>query len=217
MSSQAIIFDLDGTLLDSLDDLGDSVNVVLKNKGFPTHSMESYRYFIGEGARMLLVRALPESQRNENTITECLEAFYQCYSKNWNMKTKPYAGVDSVLNELASREIKMAIFSNKPHEFVLQFVDEWLSNWKFDAILGQQDSLPRKPDPAGAFQISAQLKMRPEQFLYFGDSGTDMQTASAANMFPVGVLWGFRPLEELKKMGAKAVIEKPEEILQFLD
>ncbi len=214
---QAIIFDLDGTLLDSLEDLGDAVNSVLNDKGFPTHSMESYRYFIGDGARILVKRALPENQRNEETIDECLAAFQQSYHRHWNVKTKPYVGINAVLNELAARQIKMAIFSNKPHEFVLQFVNEWLSDWEFDAVLGQQDAFPRKPDPTGALQIARQLNIAPENFLYFGDSGTDMQTAVAANMFPVGVLWGFRPLEELETTGAKALIEKPSEILQFLN
>lgn len=216
MPYKAILFDLDGTLLNTLDDLGDAANRVLAAKGFPTHTLDEYRYFIGDGTAMLITRALPEEQRSDDTIRACLEAFRQDYARNWKAKTKPYDGVTEMLEELAARGLKMAVLSNKSHEFTKRCVADLLPEWTFDVVLGQRSSVPLKPDPAGALEVAKRLNIPPPEFLYLGDSAVDMKTAIAAGMFPVGVLWGFRPAQELRENGAQALIERPSEVLNLL-
>jgi len=216
MQFKAILFDLDGTLLDTLDDLGNSVNRVLAEKGFPTHDLDRYRYFVGDGAMMLVTRALPEQKRNNDTIQVCVDEFKKDYSQNWNVKTKLYDGIAEMLDELTAQKLKLAVLSNKPHRFTKQNVNELLPNWRFEIVLGQRDTVPCKPSPEGALEIAEHLKTKPENVLFLGDSAIDMQTAVAAGMFPVGALWGFRSMKELQDAGAKALIERPSEILSLL-
>ena len=215
MEFKAVLFDLDGTLLDTLEDLADTVNQILEQDGFPSHPLESYRFFVGEGATTLINRALPESARNNSTLQRCVNAFNHLYEQNWNIKSKPYAGVERMLDSLVARGIHISVLTNKPNAFAQKCVGELLGKWKFDRVLGQQDDLPSKPDPTGALEIADSLNFPPESFLYLGDTGTDMKTANAAHMFAVGVLWGFRPREELQASGAQALINKPEEVLHF--
>ena len=217
MEYKAVLFDLDGTLLDSLEDLGDTVNQILLNKGFPTHPMDAYRYFVGNGAAMLMKRALPEDQWDEQNIRHYVDIFNQYYEQNWNVKTKPYEGVEEMLDELIARKVPITVLSNKPDEFTQRCVSELLSKWRFDIVLGHRKSFPHKPDPAGALEIARTLNLPPEEFIYLGDTATDMQTAHAAKMFAVGVQWGFRPIEELQENGANAIIKKPQEVLRFWD
>ena len=215
MTYKAVIFDLDGTLLDTLEDIGDAVNRVLIERDFPAHTRDAYRYFVGDGSAMLVRRALPERARVEETIIECFEAFLEEYGKNWNEKTRPYDGIPELLDALTEKGLKLAVLSNKPHEFTKQCVSELLANWRFDAVLGQRDQIPKKPDPAGAMEVAERLHIPPEEFLFIGDSAVDIKTAIAAAMFPVGVLWGFRP-EELKESGAQALINRPLEVMNLL-
>jgi len=216
MQFKAILFDLDGTLLDTLEDLGNSVNRVLAEKEFPTHDLDLYRYFVGDGALMLITRALPKQKRKNDVIQACVDAFQQDYSQNWKVKTRLYDGIAEMLDELVTRNLKLAVLSNKPHRFTKQSVDKLLSNWRFEIVLGQRDAVPRKPSPEGALEIAEHLSIKPENILYLGDSAVDMQTAVAAGMFPVGVLWGFRSAKELNDSGAKALLERPLEVLSFL-
>lgn len=216
MRYKAILFDLDGTLLDTLEDIANAMNRVLDQKGFSTHRLDAYRYFVGEGATMLVRRTLPDDKRDDETIRECLEIFSEIYGQNWDIKTKPYDGVPEMLDELTARGLRIAILSNKPHEFVKLCVKKFLPNWKFDVVLGQRDTVPRKPDPAGALEIVERLHTAPSDFLYLGDTAVDLKTAIAAGMFPVGVLWGFRPIQELQENGARALINSPLEILNLL-
>ncbi len=217
MSFQAILFDLDGTLLDTLEDLGNTANLVLARNGFPVHSLNAYRYFVGDGVAMLFRRALPENKRNDDTVCICVQAFIEAYSRNWNMNTKPYDGVTEMLDALAVRGIKMAILSNKPDDFTRQCVTEFLSDWTFDMVLGQRNSQPLKPDPSGAKEIAKCLCVPPSDFIYLGDTAIDMRTAVAAGMFPVGALWGFRTGKELLENGARVLIERPQEILNLVN
>ncbi len=217
MTYKAVIFDLDGTLLDTLEDLGNAGNRVLTARGFPTHEIDAYRYFIGDGATTLITRALPEDKRSDEIISTCLEEYRRDYSRNWNVNTKPYDGVVEMLDALVVHGFKLAILSNKPHEFTKLCVSGLLSKWTFDAVLGQQEPIPRKPDPAGALKIAEKLKIPPSGFLYLGDTAIDMKTAIAAGMFPVGVLWGFRPAEELQQSGAKVLIKRPMDIMKLLN
>ncbi|MCP4749397.1 MAG: HAD family hydrolase [Proteobacteria bacterium] len=216
MSYKAVLFDMDGTLLDTLTDIAKSTNRVLASRNLPQHKLEDYKYFVGAGATHLVTSVLPEEERNEKTIQECLEAFEKDYSVRWKENTRPYAGIEEMLDTLTKRGLKMAILSNKPHEITVSCVGEMLSNWRFEVVFGQRDDVPRKPDPAGALEISERMNIPPSDFLYLGDTGIDMKTAAAADMFSVGVLWGFRPREELLGSGAKALIEAPMDILKHI-
>ncbi|UJS16454.1 MAG: HAD family hydrolase [Candidatus Jettenia sp.] len=214
---KAVLFDLDGTLLDTLEDLSNATNHVLARNGFPTHTLDIYRYFVGDGAAMLMNRALPEDKRNDDIIRVCVQAFREEYGRNWNRKTKPYDGVAEMLDALTAHGLKMAILSNKPDDFTKLCVAEFLQDWAFDIVLGQRNSFPLKPNPASAREIAKCLNVHPSEFIYLGDTAIDMKTAVAAGMFPVGALWGFRTEKELLENGAQMLIKKPQEILDLLD
>jgi phosphoglycolate phosphatase len=217
MPFRATIFDLDGTLLDTLGDIANAANRVLAERGFPTHPNLGYRAFIGEGVGKLLLRALPETQQDEATVQACVGAYVQEYGRTWNVLTKPYPGVPEMLDALVVRGLKLAVLSNKPDHFTQQCVDELLSKWAFDVVLGASDQFPRKPDPASAMETAKRLGVSTAECLYVGDSGVDMQTARAAGMYAVGVLWGFRDKAELLKDGAQALISQPGEVLGLLN
>jgi phosphoglycolate phosphatase len=216
MEYKAVLFDLDGTLIDTVDDIGDAANRVISNRKFPTHSISTYRLFIGEGVRMLFTHALPEESRNQDLITACLEEFIEDYRCNYNVKTKLYDGVPELLDILKLRGLKLAILSNKPDPITKDCVAFFLSEWNFDVVLGQHDSIPRKPDPQGALEVARRLAIPPSNFIYLGDTAIDMKTAVSAGMFPVGVLWGFRSLEELKKNGARVIIDEPMQLMDLI-
>ena len=217
MSYRAVIFDLDGTLLDTLNDIAHAVDWVLKKHNFPTHQLDDYRSFISDGIVMLITRSLPEGNRNEGTINECVQDFHETYSQNWNRMTRPYDGVIETLEKLAARNLKLSVFSNKSHDFTIKCVDEFFPDIPFDLIVGQLDEIPPKPDPTGAIRIAEELGLLSNQILFIGDSAVDMKTAIAAGMIPVGVLWGFKTYEELKSNGANALIKHPKEILSLID
>lgn len=217
MQIKAVLFDLDGTLIDTLEDLCQSTNRVLESRGFQPHDVDVYRYFVGDGVKKLIERALPEEQRNEAVINACLAEFSEDYGRNSMVATKPYKGIPELLDKLVARDLKLAILSNKPHDLTGRVVTGLLSDWNFSAVLGQRDNVPRKPDPSGALEIARLLNIPPSAFLYVGDSAVDMKTAIAAGMFPVGVLWGFRPMKELQKNGAKALSEHPVDIIRIMD
>lgn len=217
MSYKAILFDLDGTLLNTLADIGDAVNRVLTRESLPAHSLPAYRHFIGDGVVMLMTRALPENKQNDETIGNLVEAFRKDYGKNWNVKTKPFEGVPGMLDALSRRRIRMAVLSNKPHAMTRRCIEELLPEWTFDVVLGQRENVPRKPDPSGALEVADHLNLLPKQILYLGDSAVDMLTARAAGMFAIGALWGYRSMDELKGAGAQALIDRPEDVLSFLE
>jgi phosphoglycolate phosphatase len=216
MPFRATIFDLDGTLLDTLDDIANAANSVLAARGFPPHPNASYRRFIGDGVLKLIVRALPATHQDETTVEACVRAYVQEYERTWNALTNAYAGVPEMLDALVARGLKLAVLSNKPDRFTQRCVDELLAKWTFDVVLGASDQFPRKPDPASAIETAKRLGVPPADCLYVGDSGVDMQTARAAGMSAVGALWGFRGQEELLKDGAQLLIEQPSEVLALL-
>jgi len=213
---RAVLFDLDGTLLDTLEDLADSTNAALAQLGFPPHPLDAYRYFVGDGVTNLIVRTLPEAHRDEATVGRTMDLMRRIYGEHWADKTRPYPGVPELLGALAARGVKMAVLSNKPDDSTKLCVAKLLPHWRFDAVIGQSTTVPPKPDLAGVRQIVATLGVPVGQFLYLGDTNTDMQTANAAGMFAVGALWGFRTAEELRAAGAKVLIEKPTELLDLL-
>jgi phosphoglycolate phosphatase len=213
----AVLFDLDGTLLDTLEDIGHAVNRVLTSKGFPTHRMDAFRSFIGDGTTMLVTRALPEDHRDHETVQTCLQIFLKDYGQHWNVKTRSYDEIPDMLDTLTSRGLRMAVLSNKPDDFTKRCVTKLLSSWSFDLIIGQRDGVPPKPDPTSALEVAERLDVPAASFLYLGDSGIDMKTATAAGMFPIGVLWGFREAGELREGGARALMKHPRDIVKFLD
>ncbi|MFO1501273.1 MAG: HAD family hydrolase [Verrucomicrobiota bacterium] len=207
-----VIFDLDGTLLDTLADIGNAANAVLAQHNFPTHPISAYRQFVGEGVRVLLTRSLPSSHRDEETIEACLKTMQVEYPRNLNKTAQPYPGVPQVVSTLKARGLRLAVLSNKPDEFTAACVEQFFGKGLFDPIFGLHPDRPRKPDPAGALAISGGWGIPTPNILYVGDSGTDMQTAIAANMYPVGVLWGYRDEAELLAAGAKELIRTPADL-----
>jgi len=216
MRFKAVLFDLDGTLLNTLDDLADSMNASLKRFGFPPHPVNTYKYLIGDGLMNLVSRALPEHERDEATINKIATAQREEYGRNWANKTHPYEGISELLDALQERGIATCILSNKPDDFTHVIVQKFLSKWKFAAVQGQNEDTPIKPNPSGAVQIALELGPTTAEFLYVGDSNTDMETANAAGMFAGGVLWGFRSKDELIEAGAKALIEQPTDLLSLV-
>jgi phosphoglycolate phosphatase len=216
VSIRAVIFDLDGTLLDTLEDIADSTNTILAQRHFPTHDLEDYRRYVGDGVTMLIERALPAEQRTLSTITKCVQAFRDEYDLNWNNKTQPYPDIDELLNALTARNVKLAVLSNKPDDFTKRCVPEYFPQWPFAMVKGLNQSTPPKPDPTGAQQIAVHLDLKPSEILFLGDSGTDMKTAINAGMVPIAALWGFKPRVELELDGVQAFIERPQELLDFV-
>ena len=209
------MFDLDGTLLDTLQDLADSMNRTLDAMGHSSHDVDDYRYFVGDGVAALARRVLPENHRDDETVNHAVEGMRKEYSKRWAEKTKPYDGVAEMLDGLAKLEIPMAVLSNKPDDFTKLMVAELLGHWQFQYVFGVCDAIPAKPDPGGALGIAAKMDIEPRHILYLGDTNTDMKTANAAGMYAVGALWGFRTAEELNENGAKEIIEHPTDLLKF--
>ncbi len=216
MKIDAIIFDLDGTLLNTIDDLAGSMNKVLKENSFPTHPTSSYFYFIGNGAKSLVERALPEDKRDPVLLEKYLCRYRDIYRENWNVETKLYDEIDNMLISVKNLNIPMAILSNKPHSDVLKCIDYYFKPNTFLTVTGQKDTIPHKPAPDGAFNITKELEVNSERTIFVGDSSVDMKTAKAAGMIAVGVSWGFRTTKELLENGADHIIDKPSELLVLL-
>lgn len=216
MRFDGLLFDLDGTLLDTLQDLGDAMNRVLAARGWPTHPLDAFRYFVGEGARTLVSRAIPEDRRDAATIQAVLAEYRADYTANWNVATHPYAGIPELLAELQRRGAILGVLSNKPHAMTVKCVQGYFPGVPFPALLGQREHVAHKPDPAGAFEAARLMGLEPARVLYVGDTGTDMLTAKAAGMFSLGATWGFRPESELREAGAGAIIHRPAQALDHL-
>jgi phosphoglycolate phosphatase len=216
MPFSAVIFDLDGTLLDTLEDLGTSVNRVLAGRGFCTHPLDAFRWFVGDGSRMLMTRALPVEQRSPGMIESCLAALLADYNQNWHHLTRPYDGIEALLATLTRQNMALSVVTNKPHRFTGRMVARYFPKIAFRAVLGQQDGIARKPDPVQALAAARAMGVAPEACIFIGDSGVDMQTAGRAGMLGVGAAWGFRPVDELKAAGARQIIHHPLELLSFV-
>jgi phosphoglycolate phosphatase len=216
MKFKCVIFDLDGTLLNTLDDIGDSVNLALTRMGLPTYPIERYRYFVGDGMEILARRVLPPERVDDATVAACVGHIRDEYGSRWSNKSRPYDGITDMLNGLVARNLLLGVLSNKPHDFTRVVVEKLLPEWKFDPLLGSRPGVPKKPDPAAALEIIDQLRIPAEEILYVGDTAVDMQTAVAAGMFPVGAVWGFRTAEELRDNGARVLIEHPVDLLRLV-
>ena len=216
MHYKAILFDLDGTLLDTLEDLATAANRALGTLGLPAHPTDAYRVFVGDGLRTLAERILPGEQRSAAQVDALVAAFEREYSRTWNERTAPYAGVPEMLDRLTAGGYRLSVLSNKPDAFTRLCVEQLLPHWTFAPLYGQRPGVPKKPDPAAALAIAAELDLDPAEVLYLGDTATDMHTARAAGMVAVGVLWGFRTADELRAAGARHLITHPGELAPLL-
>ncbi len=212
-SFDAVIFDLDGTLVDSLADIGGAMNHALAERNLPVHPLESYRQFVGEGLEQLGLRVLPES--HEGLLPGLLTDYRERYLTHFADQTVPYPGVIELLSELVRRQVPLAVLSNKRDDFTRAVVEALLPLTSFREVRGEREGVPRKPDPQAALEIAASLKVAPHRCAFVGDTGVDMRTATAAGMVGVGVLWGFRDRRELEGSGAQALLRTPEELLSL--
>jgi phosphoglycolate phosphatase len=211
---KGVIFDFDGTLADTLEDLGDSMNRVLTTRGFPEHEYESYKLFVGRGLENLVKYALPQDYRIPEIIAPALNDMKEDYINNCLIKSRLYDGIPDLLDDLTRRNIKLSVFSNKASDILKKMTDNLIGNWSFEKIIGTSPEIPKKPDPEGALLICREMNILPEEMIYLGDSGVDMITAAAAGIFSVGVLWGFRSEKELRENGAKKLIARPMDLLK---
>ena len=214
---EAVIFDLDGTLLDTLADLAAAANRMLDSNGYPTHPIDAFRHFVGDGAKMLVHRILPQAVRSKETEKRCLISFLDDYRQHWHDRTCPYPGIVDMLDALTTRHIRLAVLSNKPHDMTVHCIEHFFSQWAFDSILGQRPDVPKKPDPAGAMETARCMDLPPSTYIFVGDTSIDMKTARAAGMFAMGVRWGFRPADELQSGGAHILIDRPLDMIAHLD
>ena len=216
MSVSLVIFDLDGTLLNTIADLGTATNHALNVCGYSTHPISKYPDFVGNGVNNLIKRALPESARSESEIMRLKPHFIKYYDKHNIDNTRPYDGILSLLDALSKRNINMAIASNKYQSAVEKLSQHYFSHINWVATEGQKDIYPIKPDPSIVFDILSKCPTPLNNVLYVGDSGVDMQTAQRAGIKSVGVTWGFRPQSELEQNSATYIINNPIDILTLL-
>lgn len=214
MTYKGIIFDLDGTLLDTLGDLADAANASLKHYGFPVHTVNSYRLFVGEGLHTLVKRILPDSS-TESDVAKLMEKFAEIYATNWNSNSAPYPGILEMLQSLSGAGMQLAVLSNKPHNFTKICVDMLLPECSFSFVYGKRDGIARKPDPVGALEIAEKMNLSVNEILYVGDTATDMQTGNNAGMKTIGVEWGFRERKELEDNNAWKIVSTPDEVVSY--
>lgn len=213
--NNTVIFDLDGTLLNTIEDIADAANVVLERHNLPTHNVDTYKYFVGNGIEVLARKSLPENVQGDDFIKLSKE-IKDSYRIIQNTKTRPYDGIIDLLKTLNKMDINIAVLSNKPHEFVKPTIDMYFSEINFFMLLGSRNNVPKKPAPDGVFEIIDKLNVNRDQCLFVGDTSTDIKTGIAAGIDAVGVLWGFRRKEEMEDAGAKYTINDPLEILDLL-
>lgn len=212
MNTRLVIFDLDGTLLDTIGDLAASCNVVLERHDLPRHTYEEYCGFVGNGILRLVERAIPETLRTPERVAAVRRDFVAYYTEHIDRYTRPYDGIPALLAELSGRGVRLAVASNKFQTGTEKLVRRFFGNLRFDAVLGQREGVPLKPDPAVVREILGRTGCLPGETLYVGDSGVDMQTAAAAGIRSVGVSWGFRSRSELEEAGAWRIVDRPAEI-----
>ncbi len=212
---RALIFDLDGTLLDSVGDIGGAMNEALSARGWPTHAVPEYLKMVGEGIEVLARKAAPPGTP-EPTVMALAQEYRARYALRMEQQTRPYDGITAMLDALAQRKLPMAILSNKKHEFTVELVKRQLGKWPFVKVAGERQGVPRKPDPTAALELAQALGFAPAEIAFVGDTPIDMKTANAAGMLPVAVLWGFRGRDELVGAGARHLLSHPRELLPLL-
>ncbi|MFA7543943.1 MAG: HAD family hydrolase [Candidatus Cloacimonadaceae bacterium] len=221
---KAIIFDLDGTLLDSIRDIASAMNQALSALGYPKHSEAAYHKYIGSGQRELTRRALPTKDRNKNTINELSQKYWDAYDAEWYLSTRPFQGILHTIQLSVSHKIKLAILSNKPHYFTKKMIRHFfrgamISHTKnpFGIYSGQVPEKPAKPDPTLALELAKRLKEDPTDIAFVGDMPVDIETAKNAGMIAIGAAWGYGCKEALQKAGADMIFDTPLELSRFIE
>lgn len=216
MKYKAIVFDLDGTLIDSLTDIAICANKTLEELGFQTHEIEKYKHFVGDGAKVLMENALPNDIKDEK-INEALNVFTRIYERNIHNNTFAYDGIYNMLDHLENIGIKKSILTNKHHEFALKYVQKLFSDYNFIDVFGQIQDIPKKPDPYLALKIINNSNVKPHETIFVGDTSTDIMTAKNAGFDSIGVLWGFRDENELRTHGATYIVNHPKDIIDIIN
>ncbi len=212
---KAVIFDLDGTLVNSLYDLANACNYALVQNGFPTHETEKYKYFVGDGIPKLIERILPENQRNDTIKTKVSKKFFEHYTVHYADNTCVYEGLPELIMNIKEIGIKAAVVTNKAEAAAKEVVNRLLPD-TFDLVYGQREGIPTKPDPTLTLMAMEALAVKPQECIFIGDSGMDVATAVNSGAIPVGVLWGFRTAEELLQNGARYLIDTPERLINII-
>lgn len=216
MNFSGLICDLDGTLLDSIADLGESMNTVLAADGLPRHAISTYRYLVGDGIEMLAERALPPRLRSPEVVREMARRMREVYAGRWSVHTKPYPGIEDMLAQAHRAGLTLAVLSNKVDSFTRGMIRHFFPQAPFAQVVGARQDVPNKPNPQSALKLAQDIGLEPGQCIFLGDTKVDMQTAVAAGMFPVGVLWGFRGEDELLTSGAKRLLAQPSDLADLL-
>ncbi len=216
---KTIIFDLDGTLIDSLEDIAVCMNQVLEELNLPIHKINDYKYFVGGGISVLVENSLNALNRDitDELKEKVTQRFKEIYDQKLHLKTKPYDGIYELLDELKNLDFNIAILSNKPHEFTIAYANNLFSKYELKEIHGQKKDIPKKPDPIAAINIAKEFGTPCEKVYFVGDTMVDMQTAKNANMIAIGVLWGFRDEKELNENGADFLVNHPLDILKIVE
>jgi len=216
---KTIIFDLDGTLIDSLEDIAVCMNQVLKELNLPIHEMNDYKYFVGGGISILVDNALNALNKEitDELKEKVTQRFKEIYDQKLHLKTKAYDGIYELLDELVTLDCNIGILSNKPHEFTVQYANSLFSKYNIKEVHGQKSDVPKKPDPIAAISIANSFNIPCEEIYFVGDTMVDMQTAVNANMIGIGVLWGFRDEKELMENGADFIVKHPLDILDIIN
>lgn len=217
MDKKLVIFDLDGTLLNTISDLGKATNYALAANGYPVHHLDSYPMFVGNGVRKLIERALPPDVNDAEIIDKMIVDFKSFYSKHDTETTVPYPGIPELLHTLQEQGVQLAVASNKYQEAVTSIIAHYFPNINFSAVLGQRENVPVKPDPSVVFDIILQTGIPKHNTIYVGDSGVDMLTAGRACVDSVGVTWGFRSKKELRDNYATYIVDTPDQILDIVN
>ena len=212
---KAVIFDLDGTLADTLEDLCDSTNYALEKHGFPKRDLSEFNMFIGDGVPKLIERAIPKEKFTEEAKQKVYNEFMVHYRQNFLNKTVPYKNIPECVNALLEAGLKLAIVSNKIDEMTVKIANELFSG-KFSVVVGKREGCPLKPNPTSTLEVMQKLGVKPEESVFIGDSGMDMKTAKNAGCVALGVLWGFRGKEELIENGADYLVESQEELAPLI-
>ncbi|MFR6382047.1 MAG: HAD family hydrolase [Odoribacter splanchnicus] len=215
MNKKLVIFDLDGTLLNTIDDLAVSANYALRQHGYPEHELPAYRYFVGNGITKLIERALPEAERCEPTILQLREEFVGYYQRHKTDLTRPYPGIPELLSHLSAKGIQLAVASNKYHQGTVELIRHYFGTDLF-RLYWDNAGTYLQTRSAIVYEILHLTGITPADALYIGDSGVDMQTARRSGITSIGVSWGFRPRQELTENGACHIVDRPEEIIRYL-
>jgi phosphoglycolate phosphatase len=212
---KAVLFDLDGTLLDTIEDIAGAMNRVLAARAYETYGVEKYKLLVGDGIEEMVRRALAPRSLAPSEMDAVIREYRREYEASWRAHSRPYPGIPELLGELRSRGVKTAVLSNKSHPFTVAMTTELLAGFRFDIVRGAIPGIPLKPDPAPALSVAAEMGIAAPQVLFLGDTKVDMKTALAAGMFPAGALWGFRSEAELRSSGAAVLVAAPLDLLPY--